>query len=215
MNILLIEDNEVISKGLMYALKQNNYNVICKDNIMDSIKVLSDNISLIILDISLPDGSGMDLYKNNISKLHIPTIFLSAIDDEETVVNGLLIGADDYITKPFSTRELLVRIHKILNKEKNNIIVIKDIKFDIDKMCVYKYDKEIKLTSLELKILYLLFINKNKVINRDYLIERIWEWTGNDINDNTLSVYLKRIRFKLDSDIIKTIKGIGYRIDEE
>ena len=125
------------------------------------------------------------------------------------------MGGDDYITKPFSTRELLVRIHKILNKEKNNIIVIKDIKFDIDKMCVYKYDKEIKLTSLELKILYLLFINKNKVINRDYLIERIWEWTGNDINDNTLSVYLKRIRFKLDSDIIKTIKGIGYRIDEE
>lgn len=108
----------------------------------------------------------------------------------------------------------LTCIKIILRKNKNTIIKIKDISFDIDKMVVYKENKPIELTSLELKILHLLFMNINKVVTRNEIIDKIWEWTGNDINDNTVTVYLKRIREKIKTDIIITIKGIGYRIDK-
>ena len=120
------------------------------------------------------------------------------------------------MTKPFSVKELIARINKIIHKgQKNNKIRIKNIEFDLDKMVVTKDNEEIVLTSLELKILNLLFLNINKVVPRDNIIDKIWEWTGNDVNDNTVTVYLKRIREKLDSNIIKTVKGIGYRIDKE
>ena len=217
MKILLVEDNETLAKGLVYSLEQNKYNVIHTLNVKDTINYLIDEKpDLIILDISLPDGDGFDLYNREISKRKIATIFLTAKDDEDDIVKGLELGADDYITKPFSTRELIARINRIILKENQNLIIkIKDIEFDIDKMVVLKNSKEISLTSLELKILNLLFTNLNKVVKREDIIEKVWEWTGNDINDNTVTVYLKRIREKLDSDIIKTIKGIGYRVDRE
>ena len=216
MKILLIEDNEILAKGIAYSLEQNNFEVKRCSNIKSTIEFLNiSNVDLAILDVSLPDGNGFELYKNTIQKKEIHTIFLTAKDDEDDVVKGLESGADDYITKPFSTRELIARINKIFLKENKNIIIkIKDIEFDIDKMTVMKNKEEIKFTSLELKILNLLFSNLNKVVERDYIIEKIWEWTGNDINDNTVTVYLKRIREKLGTDIIKTIKGIGYRIDK-
>ena len=217
MKILLVEDNELLAKGLVYSLEQNKYNVIHTLNIKDTINYLIDEKpDLIILDISLPDGDGFDLYNREISKRKIATIFLTAKDDEDDIVKGLELGADDYITKPFSTRELIARINRIILKENQKLIIkIKDIEFDIDKMVVLKNSKEVSLTSLELKILNLLFTNLNKVVKREDIIEKVWEWTGNDINDNTVTVYLKRIREKLDSDIIKTIKGIGYRVDGE
>lgn len=217
MKILLVEDNETLAKGLVYLLEQNKYNVIHTLNVKDTINYLIDEKpDLIILDISLPDGDGFDLYNREISKKKIATIFLTAKDDEDDIVKGLELGAEDYITKPFSTRELIARINRIILKENQNLIIkIKDIEFDIDKMVVLKNSKEVSLTSLELKILNLLFTNLNKVVKREDIIEKIWEWTGNDINDNTVTVYLKRIREKLDSDIIKTIKGIGYRVDRE
>ena len=216
MNILLIEDNESIIKGLEYAFKQNNFNLVYKSDLKSAKEYLIKNKpNIIILDISLPDGNGYIFYKNNIKEKKIPTIFLTASDDEDNIVNCLEDGAEDYITKPFSTRELVARINRILSKNKsNNIINVKDITFDLDKMEVYKNNNKINLTSLELKILSLLFENINKVITRNYIIENIWKWTGNDVNDNTVTVYLKRIREKLDSDIIITLKGIGYRIDE-
>lgn len=216
MNILLIEDNESIIKGLEYAFKQNNFNLVYKSDLKSAKEYLIKNKpNIIILDISLPDGNGYIFYKNNIREKKIPTIFLTANDDEDNIVNCLEDGAEDYITKPFSTRELVARINRILSKNKsNNIINVKDITFDLDKMEVYKNNDKINLTSLELKILSLLFENINKVITRNYIIENIWKWTGNDVNDNTVTVYLKRIREKLDSDIIITLKGIGYRIDE-
>ena len=217
MKILLVEDNNILAKGLIYSLEQKQYNVVHKLNIQETINYLIYNRpSLIILDISLPDGNGFELYTQKIKPQKIPTIFLTAKDDEDDIVKGLELGADDYITKPFSTRELIARINKILLKEnKNYIVKVKDIEFDMDKMVITKNSKEIKLTSLELKILNLLFLNVNKVVKRDEIIEKIWEWTGNDVNDNTVTVYLKRIREKIGSDIIKTIKGIGYRIDSE
>lgn len=216
MQILLVEDDELIAKGLTYSFKQNEYNLVHKTNIKDTSNFLqNEKIEFIILDNSLPDGNGLDLYNNIIKKLNIPTIFLTAKDDEETIVKGLELGAEDYITKPFSTKELIVRMKKIiLRTKKNQIIEIQDIKFDIDKMVVYRNKEKIEFTSLEIKILHLLFMNLNKVVTRNEIIDKIWEWTGNDVNDNTVTVYLKRIREKLQTDIIITIKGIGYRIDE-
>ena len=216
MQILLVEDNETLAKGLIYSLEQNKYNVIHKMNVKETSNYLKNNKpDLIILDVSLPDGDGFSLYSNLIKQRKIATIFLTAKDDEDDVVKGLELGADDYITKPFSTRELIARINRIVLKGDQHLVIkVKDIEFDIDKMVVLKNSVEINLTSLELKILHLLFVNLNKVVKRDEIIERIWEWTGNDVNDNTVTVYLKRIRKKLGTDIIKTIKGIGYRIDE-
>ena len=216
MQILLVEDNETLAKGLIYSLEKNKYNVIHKMNVKETSNYLENNKpDLIILDVSLPDGNGFSLYSNLIKQKKIATIFLTAKDDEDDVVKGLELGADDYITKPFSTRELIARINRIVLKGDQHLVIkVKDIEFDIDKMVVLKNSVEINLTSLELKILHLLFVNLNKVVKRDEIIERIWEWTGNDVNDNTVTVYLKRIREKLGTDIIKTIKGIGYRIDE-
>lgn len=217
MEIFLVEDNEILAKGIIYSLEQEKFKVIHKTNVKETIKFLqNEKPKLVILDISLPDGNGLNLYEKNIKDKNIPTIFLTAKDDEDDIVKGLEVGAEDYITKPFSIRELVARINKILlRNKKNSIIKVKDIEFDIDKMVVYKEGKEINLTSLELKILNLLFMNLNKVVTRNYIIEKIWEWTGNDVNDNTVTVYLKRIREKLVTDIIITIKGIGYRIDEK
>lgn len=216
MKILLVEDNELLAKGLIYSLEQKDYIVIHTVDISETLKIIEkERIDMAILDISLPDGNGFDLYKNYIKEKEISTIFLTAKDEEDDIVKGLELGAEDYITKPFSTKELLARMNKIiLRKNKNTIIKIKDISFDIDKMVVYKEEKQIELTSLELKILHLLFMNINKVVTRNEIIDKIWEWTGNDINDNTVTVYLKRIREKIKTDIIITIKGIGYRIDK-
>ena len=216
MKILLVEDNFSVMEGLVYLLRENGYDVIQASNYKEARLMLGESVDLIILDISLPDGNGIDLYKRFVKELNIPTIFLTAKDDEETVVKGLTIGAEDYVTKPFSSKELLVRISKIFMRlNKNSVIKVKDIKFDIDKWEVYKNDNKLNLTSLEIKILSLLFTNLNKVVTRNYIIEKVWEWTGNDIEDNTVTVYLKRIREKLSSDIIFTIKGIGYRIDSD
>ena len=217
MKILLVEDNENIREGLVYLFNQNNMSVVEADSYNEAkLKLYEFSFDIIILDISLPDGNGIDLYKNFIEEIGTPTIFLTAKDDEEIIVKCLDMGADDYITKPFRTKELLARINKIIRlKNENSILKVKDIVFDLDKMEVYKNDKRLDLTSLELKILHFLFINLNKVVRRDSIIEKVWEWTGNDIEDNTVTVYLKRIREKLNTDIIITIKGIGYRIDED
>ena len=217
MKILLVEDNNTIAKGLIYNLQQNGYEAKAAETVLKATEMLEkEKFNLIILDISLPDGNGFDLYKTIKEKYNTPAIFLTARDEEDDVVKGLELGAEDYITKPFSTRELLARINKIfLREKKKNIIKVKDITCDLDKMCVYKGDEEISFSSLELKIVMLLFSNINKVTTREYIIEKIWDWTGNDVFDNTVTVYMKRIREKLGTSIITTIKGVGYRIDEE
>lgn len=216
MNILLVEDNKAIVKALKYSLEQNNYQVLSAEGKEEALEILkSKKIDLIILDITLPDGNGFDLYEIIRKKYRISTIFLTARDDENDIVKGLELGAEDYVTKPFSTRELLARINRIFMRDKNNVIKIKDITCNLDKMCVYKENNQINFSSLELKIIMLLFNNLNKVVTRQYIIEKIWDWTGNDVYDNTVTVYMKRIRQKLETPIITTIKGVGYRIDEE
>ncbi|HCQ55124.1 MAG TPA: DNA-binding response regulator [Clostridiales bacterium] len=217
MKILLVEDNEILAKGLIYSLEQKKYQVIHTLNVENTLKILkTEKIDLAILDVSLPDGNGFDLYRNNIKEKNIPSIFLTAKDEEDNIVKGLELGAEDYITKPFSIKELMARINRIiLRNKKNTIIQVQNIKFDMDKMVVYRDNENVELTNLELKILNLLFLNLNKVVKRSEIIDKIWEWTGNDVNDNTVTVYLKRIREKIKTDIIITIKGIGYRIDSE
>ena len=217
MKLLLVEDNEILAKGLIYSLEQKKYQVIHTLNVENTLKILkTEKIDLAILDVSLPDGNGFDLYRNNIKEKNIPSIFLTAKDEEDNIVKGLELGAEDYITKPFSIKELMARINRIiLRNKKNTIIQVQNIKFDMDKMVVYRDNENVELTNLELKILNLLFLNLNKVVKRSEIIDKIWEWTGNDVNDNTVTVYLKRIREKIKTDIIITIKGIGYRIDGE
>lgn len=214
MKVLLVEDNLSIAKGLIYAFKQNEFEVSHAKNIKEAENMLkAEKFNIIILDIMLPDGNGFELYEKIKQDYFTPCIFLTARDDEDDIVKGLELGAEDYVTKPFSTRELIARMNKILLKGKNNKIKVKDITLDLDKLVVYKNDQIINLTALEIKLLTLLFTNIGKVIKREYIIEKIWDWTRNDVNDNTVSVYIKRIREKLDSDIIVTIKGIGYRVD--
>ena len=213
MKILLVEDNKSISDNLKYTFNMNNIDLDVTNNIKSTKDYLEYNKpSLIILDVTLPDGNGFDLYKSELSKMNIPVIFLTACDTEESIVEVLNMGASDYITKPVRPLELIARINKILHKK---TIKIKDITIDMNKMIVTKNNEIINLTTLEYKILNLLIENINKVVTRDRIIDSIWEWTGNDVNDNTITVYMKRIREKLNSDIIVTIKGIGYRIDEE
>ncbi len=218
MNILLIEDNLTIIKGLTYSFIKNNYNITSKTNIKDTIDYINNNnnINLIILDITLPDGNGITLYNNYIKKLNIPVIFLTANDDEDDIVKCLELGAEDYITKPFSTKELLARVNKVLLRyKKNSLIKVKNISFDMDKLILYKDNEVVNLTALELKLVNLLFLNINKVVTRSTILDKIWEWTGNDVDYHTVTVYFNRIRDKIGKDIIITIKGIGYRIDEK
>ena len=218
MNILLVEDTESIIKGLTYSFEKDNHNLTVKTTIKDSKEYLlnNSNIDLIILDISLPDGNGFNLFENTIKDLKISTIFLTAKDEEDDIVKGLNIGAEDYITKPFSTKELMARVNRILLRtKKQSIIKIKDISFDMDKLVLMKDNSPIELTALELKLVNLLFNNLNKVVSRNVILDKIWDWTGNYVDDHTVTVYFKRIREKIGTDIITTIKGMGYRIDEE
>ena len=217
MNVLLIEDNESIITGLKYSLEKENYKVFLCINALDTIKFLEENkrVDIAIIDVSLPDGNGFDLYQNYIKEKNIPSIFLTARDSEDDIVKGLELGAEDYMTKPFSTKELLARVKRNIMRHKDETIIMVDgISFDFDKMEVRKDGRVISLTRLELMILQLLFTNLGKVVRRDYIIEKIWEWTRNDVNDNTVTVYMKRIREKIGANIIITIKGIGYRIDD-
>ena len=221
--ILVIEDNEMIIKGLKYTLEQENFDFefVKKASEVEE-KIYHNKYDLIILDISLPDGNGFDICKNIKSDFNdLPIIFLTALDDENDIVKGFNLGAEDYITKPFRNKVLISRINNVLkryNKSQKEIIS-GDIKIDLENDRVYKInddktEKEIFLTPLEFKILAYLFQNKGKIVPREKILEQIWDLAGNIVNDNTLTVYIKRIREKTNENyIIKTVKGIGYRVE--
>lgn len=222
--IIIVEDNEIILNGLALSLRQEGYNIIKTSSEKEVLSKIDDTISLVLLDITLPDSDGFEICKKIRKIRDIPIIFLTAKDEEKDVIQGLELGADDYITKPFGLRELKLRIKTILRrykqgKEKENIIKIKDVTINIDKAIVYKNDKELELTALEYKILLMLFNNNSQIITREQILDKIWDIAGNFVNDNTLTVYIKRIREKVEDDptnpkIIKTVRGIGYRVGE-
>ncbi len=215
MKILLVEDNKSIIKGLEYAFAQNGYSCEYCLSLDEAVRKAPFNYDAAVLDIMLPDGNGFDLFKKIRRYSDLPVIFLTAVDDEDSVVNGLELGADDYITKPFSTRELIARIKRVANKNsKKNIITVSGVTLDLDKSVVFENGKQLELTALEYKLLSLLMQNAGKVVTRELIFEKIWDVSGNFVNDNTLTVYIKRVRKKLDADIKKTVKGMGYQVAE-
>ena len=216
--LLLVEDNESILKGLTYSLEQEKFEVDVSKNVHNAKKNLDSNeYDLIILDIMLPDGNGFELCKYIKEQKDTPIIILTAKDEEQDVVQGFNLGADDYVIKPFRTRELISRINNILrryNKEASKLQT-GNIVIDVDDSRVYINNEEVVFTALEYRILLLLFYNMGKTVTRDNILDKIWDIAGNYVNDNTLTVYIKRIRAKLgENDVIKTIKGIGYRVDK-
>lgn len=225
MNILLVEDDRTIAKGLEYSLHQEGYKtVICYDfkSAKQKINKHIHTFSLCLFDLSLPDGSGYDLCKLVKERSDLPVIFLTVMDDEVNVVMGLDIGADDYITKPFRVRELLSRIRSVMRRydqsaQVNQMITIDHIQVNVLQGKVYKYGEEVFLTALEYQ-LFLTFANHiGQVLTRQQLLEQIWDVAGDFVNDNTLTVYIKRLREKLEDDpkqpkVIQTIRGLGYKV---
>ena len=219
MKILIIEDDATIRSGLKYCLEYENFEVVEAMG-LDSLKKL-DNVSLILLDINLPDINGFDLFKKIKEIKNIPIIFLTANDLEPSIVMGLDMGADDYVTKPFKTRELISRIKNVLRRNNNfDVINIKNIAIDLKQAKVFKNGKDVNLTALEYKILLTLALNPNQVFTREKILADIWDVNEEYVYDNTLTVYIKRIREKIEDDvtnpkIIKTVRGIGYKIGDD
>ena len=223
--ILLVEDNDTIVMGLKYLLEKENFEVKAVKNLEETYEIAKkEKFDLYLLDINLPDGNGFSICSKLKEKEDVAIIFLTARDDEKDIVKGLDMGADDYITKPFRNRELISRINNVLRRygkndtnQKDNIIKIDDIEINTDSAKVMKDGKEIVFTSLEYKILVMMFSNPNVLITREQILDKIWDIAGNFVNDNTLTVYIKRIREKLDDKegkIIKTVRGLGYIIEE-
>jgi len=225
LKILLVEDDRTIASGLEYSLEQEGYNVVICYDVMSGKKALMENqFDLCLLDLSLPDGSGYELCKIAREKWDIPIIFLTACDEEVNVVMGLDMGADDYITKPFRVRELISRIKSVLRRyqkgmQSKHILELGDIRINTLDAKVYKSGKEVNLTPLEYRLLLVFANNEGQVLSRGQLLEGIWDVAGDFVNDNTLTVYIKRIREKIEDDpqnpaIIKTIRGLGYKVGD-
>ena len=225
MKVLIVEDDAIISSGLEYAILQEGFEVVTASTVSEARSLIGDeSISLALLDLSLPDGNGYTICQEIKAKRDIPVIFLTAVDDEGNVVKGLDMGADDYITKPFRIRELISRMKSVLRRYgKNNEYIqevhIKNIKIDISQAKVWKDKEEILLTAMEYRLLLTLLQNRGQVLTRNQLLEGIFDVSGEFVNDNTLTVYIKRLREKLEEDpgapsIIKTIRGLGYMIEK-
>lgn len=222
--IMIVEDDETIRLGLTYYLEQENFNPIECGTILEAEQYfLTNTVDLVLLDINLPDGSGYDLFQTIKMKQDIPIIFLTANDLEVSIVRGLDMGADDYITKPFKARELVSRIKNVLRRTnrgtESNLIVIGNVKIDLKQAKVFKKGNDVFLTALEYKILLILALNPNVVFSREKILADIWDVNEAYVNDNTLTVYMKRIREKIEDDpinptIIKTVRGIGYKIGD-
>lgn len=223
MNLLLLEDDYAIATGLCYSLRNEGYEVTHASNVKEAVDIINkEKFSLYILDLTLPDGSGYDVCKQIKKQGDLPVIFLTAYDDEVNVVMGFEFGADDYITKPFRLKELLVRIKSVLRRYNNEtadgIIRLKDLTVNTNEAKVYKEGREIILTAMEYRLLLILLSNRGKVLSRTQLLENIWDVDGDFVEDNTLTVYIKRLRDKIEEEpnrplIIKTVRGLGYMID--
>lgn len=221
--ILMVEDDEAIRLGLTYYLKQEEFLVVESDSCKKTLEVLEkEEIDLILLDLNLPDGNGFDLFKKIKEIKDIPIIFLTANDLEVSVVMGLDMGADDYITKPFKARELVSRIKNVLRRtakrSDSNIITIRNVVIDLKQAKVFKDGVDVMLTALEYKILLTLALSPGTVFTREKILADIWDVNEDYVNDNTLTVYVKRIREKIEDDpnhplIITTVRGMGYKVD--
>lgn len=224
MNVYLLEDDEAIGIGLKYSLENEGYTVTIAKSVKSAFEIINkEKFALYILDLTLPDGSGYDVCKKIKSIGDFPVIFLTAYDDEVNVVMGLELGADDYISKPFRVKELIARIKSVLrryNRESKGIINIGNVLINTNKATVFKNGQEVILTAMEYKLFLILLNNRGNILSRNKLLEYIWDVEGDFVNDNTLTVYIKRLRDKIEDDpsapmIIKTIRGLGYVIEND
>lgn len=221
--ILIVEDDKTIVENLSEFLENEGYDVEYVMSKKEALSIIETNIyDLVLLDVSLGDGNGFSVC-SAIKQLNkdTPVIFLTASDDEFSVVTGLDLGADDYISKPFRPRELVSRIKSVLRRtgKTQSIILVEDIKIDIDKGVVYRNGIDLCLSALEYRILLVFVNNKGIVISRNRMLEEIWDIAGDFVNDNTLTVYIKRLREKIELDpqspkIIKTVRGLGYKLGD-
>ena len=224
-HIYCIEDDSAILTALQYTLTQEGYQVQTATTVRQGQTLIEQSApDLVLLDVTLPDGSGYDLcrWMREDSRLKlIPIIFLTACDDEVNIVMGLDLGADDYITKPFRVRELLSRINSVLRRmgrsSKESVLRFQDLTINTIAARVFRGSEEIFLTGMEYRLLLTLATHHNQVLTRDQLFEAIWDLGGEYDNDNTLTVYIKRLREKLEKDpaqpqLIKTVRGLGYKM---
>lgn len=223
--ILIVEDDEAIRMGLNYYLKQEDFLTLESSTASHALEYLKNDteIVLCLLDVNLPDQNGFSLFKEIRSFSNVPIIFLTADDLETSIVMGLDMGADDYITKPFRARELVSRIRNVLRRSENrgdsSIIEYGGVTLDTRQAKVFKNGKDVMLTALEYKIILAFFLNPKVVFTRDKILANIWDANEEYVNDNTLTVYIKRIREKIENDpshpkIIKTVRGLGYQLGD-
>lgn len=225
MKLFILEDDAAIAMGLSYSLKNEGYDVTVAKSVKSAYEILNkEAFSLYILDLTLPDGSGYDVCREIKKQGDLPVIFLTAYDDEVNVVMGLDLGADDYISKPFRIKELLARIKSVLRRyskdSPDGIVSAGSIKVNTNEAKIYKNGTEVILTAMEYRLLLIFINNRGKVLSRQSLLEDIWDVGGDFVNDNTLTVYIKRLRDKIEEDpakpqIIKTVRGLGYILDDE
>lgn len=216
--ILLIEDDTMIASGICYALEMEGYETCSVTKTADAKKIVRESkFDLAIIDMQLPDGTGFDM-SEMLKNTDTSIIFLTVVDDENTIVKAFDDGAQDYIVKPFRIRELLARVRRIMfakNKqtENDNVICIGQVMIHTDEAKVYVHDSVIELTALEYRLLLIFANNKGVLLSRQQILHKIWDIDGNFVEDNTLTVYVKRLREKLGEAIkIETVRGMGYRV---
>jgi two-component system, OmpR family, response regulator VicR len=223
--ILFVEDDATIAMGVEYSLKQDGFQVSLADCLADARDLLKRNpYDLVLLDLGLPDGSGYELCKEIRAAGDTPIIILSARDEETSVVLGLDLGADDYLTKPFRLRELISRMNAVLRRRapveaSDRPLTCGDVTVITQQAKVYKNGNEVLLTALEYRLLLALFANQGRVLTRAQILSQIWDVDEDYVNDNTLTVYVKRLREKLEDDpqtptLIQTVRGLGYKVGD-
>ena len=220
--ILLVEDDPEIVENLTEFLRTEGYSVTSVPTQKETMELLDrDRFDLMLLDVTLKQGNGYSVCTAVKAKYDMPVIFLTALDDEFSVVTGLDMGAGDYISKPFRPRELVSRMRSVLRRtgRTQSVVSIRDIRIDTEKGTVSREGEEIFLSALEYR-LFLVFVNhKGMILTRSMLLDEIWDAAGDFVNDNTLTVYIKRLREKIEKDpqnpeIILTVRGMGYRLGE-
>lgn len=224
--ILIVEDDRMLMMGLQVALKTKGSQVLQAGSVREALSVYdqqADSIDFVLLDMRLPDGTGMEVCRHIRRRSSVPIIFLTACDDEKNAVEALGSGGDDYMTKPFHLRELLARMNAIRRRsapqrEKKTIFRVGENVIDIRKGRVERQGKEVLLSAVEYRLLLVFLQNRGQLLRRNQILSFLWDEGGEFVNDNTLTVYIRRLRQKLDDESgrqIETVRGMGYRLRED
>lgn len=229
MTVLVVEDDEIILEGLKISLELEGYQVLAASTQADALEFLQkkEEFHVCLLDVMLPDGDGYQICKEIRKSSDVPVLFLTACDDEVHTVLALEQGADDYIAKPFRIRELLARMKAVLRRygkgdaSEDGVkpVMVGGNRVELTSGKVYRGSEELVLTAMEYKLLLIFIRNRGQILTRQQILSQIWDEAGEFVNDNTLTVYVKRLRSKLgdaeESKLIQTVRGLGYRMEKE